>query len=61
MHRIIKKGWSEFAVKNVFNLILTDEILKEYLPFDEMKQNRLPNKEFFWGISFTVNSEWAEQ
>ena len=57
---VIKKGWNEFAMKNIMHLIKDDEMLQQYLPFEDMLQNRFPNKEFFWSIAFTVNPLWAE-
>ena len=49
----------EFAVKNVFELVKNDELLKEYLPHDEMCDKKFTDKEFFWGLAFTLRPSWA--
>lgn len=31
------------------------------MPFNKMEQGRFPNKDFFCGIAFNINSLWANQ
>ena len=55
----IKEGWHEFAIKNIWKFIEQDQLLQEYLPWEEMKEGRYPDKQFVWGIAFTVKPQWA--
>jgi hypothetical protein len=43
-HRVIKEGWHEFSVKNVFHLIKDDMTLAQYLPIEEMSLGRWVDK-----------------
>ena len=52
--RPIKKQYEEFCVKNVWPLCKKSKILNDYLPVEEMEKGRYPNRDFFWGIAFTV-------
>ena len=40
----IKEGWHEFAIKNIWKFIEQDQLLQEYLPWEEMKECRFPDK-----------------
>ena len=57
----IKEGWHEFAIKNIWRFIENDLVFQEYLPWEEMKEGRYPDKQFVWGIAFTVKKTWAQQ
>lgn len=43
-HWVIKEGWHEFLVKNVFHLIKDDMTLAQYLPIEEMSLCRSVEK-----------------
>ena len=57
----LKDTWEEFAVSNVWKLVRTDMHLRSYLPADEMDAGRYVDRDFFWGIAFTVCRTWAYQ
>jgi len=57
--KIIKQGWNEFSLKNVYPLIKSDKIFESYLPFSEMEQGKWVDKNYFWGIAFTIKPDWA--
>ena len=40
----IKDGWHEFAIKNIWKYIENDLVFQEYLPWEEMKEGRYPDK-----------------
>ena len=46
-------------MKNVWHLVKHNAHLNQYLPTNEMNEGRFPDKEFFWGIAFTVLPTWA--
>ena len=57
--RNVKDHWDDWAVKNVWHLVKNNEAIKEYLPCTEMANGRFPDKEFFWGIAFTILPVWS--
>jgi hypothetical protein len=40
----IKEGWNEFAIKTIWKFIENDQVFQEYLPWEEMKEGRFPDK-----------------
>jgi hypothetical protein len=34
-------------------------LLEKYLPYEDMSNGRFPNKEYFWGIAFSIKKEWS--
>ena len=40
--------------------IKSDNKITKYLPVEEMILDRFPDREFFWGIAFTIRPEWAQ-
>ena len=57
----MKKSWSELAVKNIQPLIESNKKLQMYLPMDEMRLGRLPDREFVWKIIATTLPEYAKE
>ena len=57
----MKKSNDEFAVNNLWELVKSDANLRSYLPADEMDFGRYPDRDFFWGIAFTVIPAWAKK
>lgn len=49
----------EFAPKNVWPLVKDDPLVRDYMPFEEMEKDRMPDKDFFWGLLFTLRPIWA--
>ena len=52
--RDISKNWSELAIKNIWKKVKLDKELCQYLPDEEMNLNRHHDRDFFWGILFTL-------
>ena len=57
----INVSWLEYTVKNVWYMVKDDPLLCEYLPSEEMNIGRHPDKEFFWGVIFTIRPKWAHE
>ena len=57
--RRVKDHWDDWAVKNVWPQIKFNKLIREYLPYNEMLQGRFPDKEFFWGVLFTILPTWS--
>lgn len=53
--------YNEFSVKAIWPKIKGCSELLEYLPSDDMKKGKYPNREFVWGVIHTVKPEWATQ
>ena len=49
------------AVKNVWPLVKGEQVLREYLPSEEMDKNYFPDKIYFWDIAFTVYGGWPQE
>lgn len=45
----------------MFIHINDDETLEEYLPYNEFRQVKWVDKNFFWGITFAIKPNWANQ
>ena len=59
-HGWIHSYWPEFSVKNVWPLVKSSRELTQYLPSDEMNEGRYPNKDWFWGIAYTIIPVWTK-
>ena len=57
----IRAHWPEFSVKNVWPQIKEVGKIRSYLPSEEMEKGKLPDKEFFWGVVWTILPEWSKQ
>ena len=47
------------AIKNVWQYVKHVENIRQYLPAEEMDEGCYPDRDFFWGICFTVQPVWA--
>ena len=57
--RNFNPNYAEYAVKNVWHLVRNAEEIQEYMPLDEMRLGRFPDKQWFWGVCFTLIPAWA--
>ena len=55
----IKQNWPDWAVSNVWKLVKHNQKIREYLPAEDMDKGTYPDREFFWGVAFTVLPFWA--
>ena len=53
--------YEEFATKNGYKLLKNCKSIVPYLPIEEMDKGKFPNREFFWGIVFTLEEDWANK
>ena len=56
----IKHQWPEHAVKNVWPMVKHSQWLAKYLPTDDMNNGKYPDREYFWGLCFTLLPKWSE-
>ena len=52
--------WPELSVKRLLGSVLSDNALKAYFN-SEYKTNKLPERDYFWGIIFSVKPTYAKQ
>jgi len=50
--------YQEISVKNLYDDAMADEILSKYLPTKEQLGNRLPERDFFFGIVGTLRNQY---
>ena len=48
-------------MKNLYDDAINTPILKDYLPSPEMLSNRLPEREYFFGILATLKQDYLKQ
>jgi hypothetical protein len=58
IHNIVVPHYEELSVKNLYADAMKDELLKDYLPELEENSNRLPERNFFFGILGTLRPEY---
>lgn len=51
-------SYAELSVKNMFPDVLTDAVLAKYLPTPEQLSNRLPERDFFFGVLSTHRRQY---
>jgi len=47
-------NYTELSVKNMYPDALSDAVLTKYLPTPEQLSNRLPERDFFFGVLSTL-------
>ena len=52
--------YAEVSVKNMFDDALKDETLSKYLPSKKQLSNKLPEREFFFGIVSTLRRQYMQ-
>jgi len=53
--------YEELSVKNLYSDAMNDSELEPYLPNLEQNSNRLPEREFFFGIMGTVKPDYLKK
>lgn len=53
-------AYQEISVKNMYEDAMADELLKKYLPTKEQLGNRLPERDFFFGIVSTLRNQYMK-
>ena len=51
-------GYQELSVKNLYEDALKDPVLTRYLPTKEQLSNKLPEREFFFGVLCTLRKQY---
>ncbi len=51
-------NYQEISVKNMFDDASSDEVLSKYLPSKRQLSNKLPEREFFFGIMGTLRKQY---
>ena len=47
-------AYSEISVKNIYEDAMKDPLLSKYLPTKEQPSNKLPERNFFFGVFCTL-------
>ncbi len=50
--------YKEISVKNLFDDALLDPVLQKYLPSKKQVSNKLPEREFFFGVLSTMKRQY---
>jgi hypothetical protein len=50
-----------YAVRNVWDLVRTNNEVRSYLPSSEMDEARFPDRRFFWGILGSIVPSFAAE
>ena len=53
--------FDELSVKNLYPDAMKDPLLRDYLPDLEMTSNRLPERDFFFGILGTLKNVYLNK
>ena len=53
-------GYQELSVKNLYEDATKDPVLAKYLPTKEKLSNKLPEREFFFGIMCTLRKQYMK-
>jgi hypothetical protein len=53
--------YSELSVKSLYSDALADDTLKMYLPSKKQVSNKLPEREFFFGVIGTLKKLWLTE
>ena len=52
--------WPELSVKKLWPGVQLDEAFKDYFP-NTLPKGKLPDKQFFWGVIFTIKPGYAKR
>ena len=53
-------AYQEISVKNLYEDALKDPVLSKYLPTKEQVSNKLPEREFFFGVLCTMRKQYMQ-
>ena len=61
VHNIVVPHYEELSVKNLYDDAMKDELLRDYLPDLEQNSNRIPERDFFFGILGSLRPEYLKK
>ena len=53
-------AYQEISVKNLYEDAMKDAVLAKYLPTKEQLSNKLPEREFFFGVLCTLRKQYMQ-
>jgi hypothetical protein len=53
-------AYQEISVKNLYEDAMKDAVLSKYLPNKDQLSNKLPEKEFFFGVLCTLRKQYMQ-
>jgi hypothetical protein len=53
-------NYPEISVKNLYDDAINDPVLKNYLPSKQQLSNKLPERDFFFGIMCTLKQQYMK-
>ena len=56
-----KETWPEFAIKNVWPLVKSDQLIVKHLPCDDIEKKQYPDRKFFWGVLNSLRPDWVKK
>ena len=57
----VGQHWNDWAVKHIWPLIKSRREVHDYLPVNEMEEDKFPDRKFFWGIVCTLLPDLSKQ
>ena len=57
MIRLEIPNYQELSVKNLYDDAMRDPVLAKYLPNKDQLSNKLPEREFFFGVMYTLRKQ----
>ena len=61
VQRDVVRHYEELSVKNLYDDAMKDELIKDYLPDLEQNSNRIPERDFFFGILGSLRPEYLKK
>ena len=58
---IVVPHYDELSVKNLYGDAMKDELVKDYLPELEQNSNRIPERDFFFGILNSLRPQYLRK
>ena len=55
-----KETWPEFAIKNVWPLVKSDQLIVNHLPCHDIEKKQYPDRKFFWGVLNSLRPDWVK-
>jgi hypothetical protein len=52
--------YQEISVKNLYEVAMKDELLVKYLPTKEQISGKLPERDFFFGLMWTLRNQYMK-
>lgn len=58
--RLEVPAYQEISVKNLYDDAMRDPVLSKYLPSKEQLSNKLPERDFFFGVMCTLKKQYMQ-